>query len=396
MTALRITSMMLIAILAGSVLSIAFATSASAQAATITVATDKPAYKPGDPITVSGKVSVVQPNVLVAIMLVAPNGAIQIPQAILPNSAGAFSTVLTNYKVPKEGTYRLVASYGAIKAEIKIDIGQPAPAVKKHTDGCDLTKLVCIGVQKIHSLAEKKVCGVSQYQECAGSKWNGKFYPGDKISVSMNISPRVEKMQLKITGPNYTFVDTTLAECVDYGPPNCTIIQGPGGVVGSYVWSKEYKFPDSGAPPGMYTFQATASPPRSLPNTPSSSLVDAVGAELVGKPAKGTGVLVNMSTATVKTEVKLQSIYDSQTNIGPVISRFTMDFTPRPSQGYKLVAEKGWACTDKSGTLDCAATGSPMGPGKSATFKINRPLDSVRWTAYDASGKAIDSGTAKK
>ena len=46
--------------------------------------------------------------------------------------------------------------------------------------------------------------------------------------------------------------------------------------------------------------------------------------------------------------------------------------------------------------LDCAATGGPMGPGKSATFKINRPLDSVKWTANDAADKVIDSGTAKK
>jgi hypothetical protein len=269
--------------------------------------------------------------------------------------------------------------------------------VKKHTDACDLNKLVCIGVQKIHSLAEKKACGVSQYQECAGSKWNGKFYPGDRISVSMNISPRVEKLQLKITGPSYTFLDATLKECVDYGPPNCTIIQGPGGIVGSYVWSKEYRFPDSGIPAGMYTFQATASPPRSQPNTPAGNLVDAVGAELVSnKAAKGSGVMVSMSATATRTDVKLQSIYDSQTKSGPAIARFTMDFTPRPSQGYKLIAEKGWACVDKSGMLDCAATGGPMGPGKDATFKVNRPLGSVKWSAYDASGKVIDSGTAKK
>lgn len=51
---------------------------------------------------------------------------------------------------------------------------------------------------------------------------------------------------------------------------------------------------------------------------------------------------------------------------------------------------------DRLGMLDCAATGAPMGPGKSAAFKVNRPLDAVKRTTYDASGKVIDSWTAKK
>lgn len=381
-----ISTLALVVMLAGSVLSMSlFAGRASAQvAAVMTLATDKAAYNPGDPIVASGNVGTIQPGVLVAFTLIAPNGAIQIPLAVTPDPAtGAYTGTISKYTVPKEGTYRLVASYGKVKAEVKFDIGKAQP--DKGVKNCDVTKYVCVTVTKPNA--------VSKYMTDSG--YGLQFNPGDTVTLPLWVSRErsgssylVQSATLTVTGPGATKAfDKTYDSDHFYRYWSDVQTMGIGG---AKFYTQTFKLPDN-APAGTYTAKIYTS----VPNKPQSLLEDTI-TFTVGKPLpKGSGVLVTMS-GSGPVYVKLQSIKDQKTNAGPLIARFTMDFNPRPSAGYKLTADNGWACKDTGGMIDCVGTKGPLGPGKKVTFKVNRPLDGVSWSAYDAAGTLLDSGRAKR
>ena len=73
----------------------------------------------------------------------------------MPNAAGAFSAVITSYKVPQQGTYKLVASYGKVEAEVSIDISKSRPAPQdKRVKNYDVKKYVCVNVTKPNAVSK--------------------------------------------------------------------------------------------------------------------------------------------------------------------------------------------------------------------------------------------------
>lgn len=73
----------------------------------------------------------------------------------MSNAAGALSAVITSYKVPQQGTYKLVASYGKVKAEVSIDIGKSRPAPQdKGLKNYDVKKYICVSVTKPNAVSK--------------------------------------------------------------------------------------------------------------------------------------------------------------------------------------------------------------------------------------------------
>jgi hypothetical protein len=392
---LVISSAFMVIMLIGSLFSIALFQSAFAQssAVTVTITTNKKLYALGESITVKGKVSKIQSSYLVGLSIIAPNGNVQFLKGVKPDLSGAFSTVISNYQTPQEGTHRIVATYGSAKTEVKIQItsgqattsGQANPPVKKHTDLCDLSKMVCIGVQKLHSPDEKKACGVSSMQECTGSKWNGKFYHGDKIQVNLTFSAKLDKVKIQIIGPNnYKHEDKTLYRFQDYCPPSGCYSSQSSGFVGSSTWDHTYTFSANVAPLGAYTFRVSAS----YPGVTSDKLTDAVGIELIKKPSAGPPVNVFIFGKGF-TVVKLHN-FDS----GKALSKLVIHGSWTPPVAVNV--EKGWTTSMQGNAIVFETKTKAIGNGQNAQFTLKLPLDSINWTAYDTSGKIIGSGTAKK
>lgn len=380
-------SIALMIILAGSVVSLSLIKPTYAQSPTITLTTNKTKYDPGETIVASGTVSGGSSSSIISLLLIAPNGVTQFLPIVMPGFGGAYTVGISNYQVPVEGKYTLVAGYSGAKTQVTIYIGtQPAPEKSAHL--CDWTnKFVCVGVSQYDAAATK--ASGSQFEK---RYRYDKMYPKEPILLGLSVQKDSTSAQLQVyhQTQNKKVFDKTYSmnDLKTWGKVDRRINISGGQLVVQTLDKQEQITLKDTDPRGVYSVVLT------VKHKSQTGLTDATAFELVAAPTPPPPASVGIYLKSGKNNNK-DTIVELASN-GVAISKFVMKLSPAPYGGLDSRGG-GWTCgpSDSSGNITCT-TGDPLF-NKNKLFKFARQtLNSVTWEAYDTNGAKVGSGTAKR